>query len=85
MHTWRERLAKIKAGTIVILKAAPTYLTGAAVVLTVFHEEIAGLLPESQETLGSYVTLVVAWLGAATQIIRRVTPVAPAERGILEQ
>ena len=81
----REKLKTLVAQIKVIIEAAPTYFTGAAVVLTIFHEEIAGLLPEQAEALGSFVTLAVAWLGAATQIIRRVTPVPVAERGILEQ
>lgn len=80
-----ERLRQFWAKVVVVLRAAPTWLTAAAVVLTTSAEEIGGLLPDGGEALGQLVVRVVAWIGAAIVIIRRVTPVAPDERGLLPQ
>lgn len=67
----------------VVASAAVTYLTAAAVLITVAHEEIAGLLPEGQaEDVGRWVVVLLGWLAAAVTIIRRVTPVDPTERGL---
>lgn len=79
-----DRLRRLAAQAKVILKAAPTWLTAAAVVLTVLNDEIGGLLPEgAAETFGTIVVTAGAWIGAAINIIRRVTPVLPEERGVL--
>lgn len=68
----------------VVWRAAPTWLTGASVVVGVVAEEIADVLPAgAAEDVGHVALVVVAWLGAAIGIIRRVTPVPPEERGIL--
>jgi hypothetical protein len=70
----------------VVLTAAPTWITAAATLVTIFSEEIGGLLPAgAAESLASAGAIVLAWLGAAINIIRRVTPVLPEERGILPQ
>lgn len=78
----REILARVR----VVLTAAPTYITLAATLITVFAEEIGALLPEgAAASVGSAVTVLLSWLGAAINIIRRVTPVLPDERGLLPQ
>lgn len=74
----------ITARAQVILRAAPTWIGGAAIVVTVAADEVAKVLPtHAAETVGSVAVQVLAWLGAAVAIIRRVTPVRPEERGIL--
>lgn len=74
-----ETIARIK----VVLSAAVTWITLAIAVLTIFSEEIAALLPEGSEDISAFILKVVAWLGGAVTIIRRVSPVLPSERGIL--
>lgn len=68
----------------VVATTAVTYLTAVAVLITAAHEEIAGLLPEgTAEDVAGYVVIALGWIGAAIAIIRRVTPVDPANRGLL--
>lgn len=79
---FRKVLARIR----VVLTAAPTYLTALAVILTIFADEITELLPEGPAgQLSDWVVIVTGWLTAAVNIIRRVTPVIPDERGLLEK
>lgn len=59
----------------VLLSAAPTYLIIISGVLTALAEE----LPDAPR----WIVTVAAWLATAVLIIRRVTPVPPAERGLL--
>lgn len=76
--------AWLKARAAVVAKAAPTWLTGLSVVLTIVSEELAEVLPAgAAETVGRLVILATAWIGAAVSIIRRVTPVPTDERGIM--
>lgn len=68
----------------VVLRAAPTWLTAAGAAVAYFHENIVGLLPPAWQ--GDATDLAVSLAGAiaaATAIIRRVTPVDTAERGVL--
>lgn len=66
----------------VVLSAAVTYLTVAAVVIGIFAEEIGNVfnLPDS---VSNIVVGVLGAIGVAIAIIRRVTPVLPSQRGIL--
>lgn len=73
MNPIDKTLARLK----VILTAAVTYLVLAATVLTIVSES----LPAAPGTIAK----VLAWLGTAVLIIRRVTPVLPDERGVLPQ
>lgn len=67
----------------VILKSAVTYLVLAATVLGIFNEELANVtyLPD---WVGQVLTAVISVIGVAILIIRRVEPVIPARRGIIE-
>lgn len=68
----------------VVLTAAPTYLVGASAVVTIVADEVAKVLPAGQATtVGAVTVRVVAILGAAVAIVRRVTPVVDGERGLL--
>lgn len=68
----------------VILGAAVTWLTAAGLILTIFAEEIASVAPAgAAEDVTVWLVRIVAWIGAAVTIIRRVTPVLPEERGVL--
>lgn len=75
------------ARTRVVLTALPTYLVAAAVILTIVSEDVAQLLPMvpagTAETVARWLVAAAGSLTAAVSIIRRVTPVLPAERGIL--
>lgn len=77
----KNLLQKIK----VVLTAAPTYMTAAAVVVTEVSSEVAQLLPEQAEEIGAVSFTVVAWITASVRIVRRVTPVLPEARGLLPQ
>lgn len=68
----------------VVAQAAVTWLVFISVVLTFAASEIADVVPgETGEEIVTWILRVVAWIGVAVGIIRRVTPVAPDERGIL--
>ena len=68
---------------LTLIKALPTWLTAAAAVIAIFSEEIVDLLPESwQGGFSQGVLVVLAILAAAVNIVRRVTPVVSAERGL---
>lgn len=68
----------------VVLTALPTYLTAATAVVVIAREEIVGVLPEAwQGDASEIIVTVLAVLAAATNVIRRVTPVLPADRGLL--
>lgn len=74
-------LASVK----VILRAAPTYLVAIGAVLTILVDELTGYaaVPAVEwvlRVLGILATIV----GVAVSIIRRVEPVIPERRGVLE-
>lgn len=77
-------MSKLAARILVVLKAAPTYLVAAGAVVTIVADELAKALPNGWQDnavqIGGAVAGVIA---AATAIIRRVTPVVEAERGLL--
>lgn len=76
-------MTKFLARVRVVLTAAPTYITTVAMVATVASEEIARAFPAAAEPVGRVAVVVAAVAGAAVAIIRRVTPVLPAARGLL--
>lgn len=70
-------MARFYARVLVVLKAAPTWLVALSTVVTIVASEVD--IPAVAE----WSVKVVGWLGVAVAIIRRVTPVLPAERGLL--
>lgn len=66
----------------VVLRAAPTWLTAAAVILTAAAHEISTLAPSGGEDVVRWLVTAAAWLTSAVAIIRRVTPVPAAQRGL---
>lgn len=68
----------------VLLTAAPTYLAGAAVVVAAVSDEVAKAVPDGwQDNVVAIGAPVLAALAAVTAIVRRVTPVFGAARGLL--
>lgn len=67
----------------VVLRAAPTWLTAVSVVLTAAAHEISTVAPSGSEDVVRWLLTAAAWLASAVSIIRRVTPVAAGERGVL--
>jgi hypothetical protein len=67
----------------VLLGAAVTWMVALASGLTLAAGEIAQAAPEGSEGTVAVILRVVAWLGTAVLIVRRVTPVLPAARGLL--
>lgn len=75
---------KLGPRILVILKAAPTWLVAASTAITIFAEEIVAILPDSWDpVVVRWSAIAVGFLTAVINIIRRVSPVLPAERGIL--
>lgn len=73
-------IARIK----VVLTAAVTWLVAASLVVTIVSSELADVLSDgTAETVAAVSLKIVAWLGAAVSIIRRVTPVLPDQVGLL--
>jgi len=74
----------LQAKVLVVLKAAPTYLAVASVVLTVFLEELVALLPDNAAaSISAVVVTALVWIAAIVRVISRLTPVAADERGLL--
>lgn len=67
----------------VLLGAAPTWLTTAAVVVSAFNDEIGEAFPGAADEVAAVAAPVLAAIGAAIAIVRRVTPVAKDQRGLL--
>lgn len=63
----------------VLLTAAPTWITAAAAVVQILVEELGDEIP----AVAAAGTRVLAVLVAALAIVRRVSPVLKAERGLL--
>lgn len=67
----------------VVLSAAVTYITIITVAATAFVSQFGDLLPDSWHWITDWILKAVVVLAGAVAIIRRVTPVLPADRGIL--
>ena len=77
-------MTKLLARIRVLLTAAPTWLAGAAVVVGAVSDEVAKAVPDGwQDNVIAIGGPVLAVIGAATAIVRRVTPVFGADRGLL--
>jgi len=77
-------LKTLVARAKVVLTAAPTYLVAAAVLIPFVVDQLATVLPTTwSETVAQVAGKAVAVLGVAVAIIRRVTPVPAAQRGLL--
>lgn len=76
-----KHIARVK----VILTALPTWLTAIAVTITALSPLIAGMFPHDAEVIARVGVAVVAGLGSAIAIIRKVTPVLPSQVGVLPQ
>ncbi len=74
-----DLLARVR----VVLRAAPTWLTAAAVVLTAAAHEISTIAPAGGEDVVRWLVTAAGWLASAVMIIRRVTPVDASDRGLL--
>jgi hypothetical protein len=67
----------------VLLTAAPTWITTASAIVVLLSEQISTAFPDSTAVVGRWSLTVLAVLTAAANIVRRVAPVLPAERGLL--
>ena len=68
----------------VVATSAVTWISTASFVVVVLAEEISKVVaPDSAETVTRVSVRIVALLGAVVAIIRRVSPVAIADRGLL--
>ncbi|HEU5085679.1 MAG TPA: hypothetical protein VFU14_20225 [Acidimicrobiales bacterium] len=74
-----DALARVR----VVAASAVTWLVAAASAVTIVREEIVAAFPEAAEPVAAVAVPLLAGLGAAVAIIRRVTPVVPSERGVL--
>lgn len=78
-------MEKLIARVRVVITALPTYLVAIAFVVGVVRDEVAKALPDHPVTewLTWAAGIVLGVLGVAVVIIRRVTPVIAAQRGLL--
>lgn len=77
-------MSKLLARIRVLLHAAPSYLTVAAVVVTIISQELGDALPGNASTIVAKAAgAVLAVIATATAIVRRVTPVLAEDRGLL--
>ena len=79
-----DSLDEIQAKAKVVATSVVTVLSGLAVLVTSFANEIAAVAPEGWQdnVLGVGVT-VTAWLTAAVAALRKVTPVPADQVGVL--
>ena len=73
------------ARVLVVIKALPTHLVAISTAVVWIAPEITKVFPEHAETIASSALRVIAALAAAVTIIRKVTPVAPEQVGLLLQ
>lgn len=70
----------------VVAGSAVTWLTVASAAVVIVSDEVTKVLPgNAAETVAAVSVKVVAVIGAAVAIIRRVSPVLPGARGILRK
>lgn len=67
----------------VFLNSVVSWLTLATIALVAFSGQIGALFPEGGDDIATWVVRILAWISGAVLIIRRVSPVEPAERGML--
>lgn len=67
----------------VIATAAITWIQVGMAVVVWFSQDIVELLPVDQERAGAVIVKVLAICTGVITALRRVTPVPPAERGLL--
>ena len=67
----------------VLLTAAPTYISTATALVVIFRDEIGRMFPGASDEIAAWSVTVLAVLAGAANIVRRVAPVLPAERGLL--
>lgn len=74
----------LPARVAVVVKALPTYLAVASMLLTFVADEVVPLLPENIAVqVLAYVTLIGTWIAAIVSTISRLTPATPEQRGLL--
>lgn len=79
-----EPVAKIPARIGVFLNAAVSYLTLITVALVAFSGQIGAMFPgETGENVATWVVRILSWIAGTVLIIRRVSPVAVDDRGML--
>lgn len=76
-------MTKLIDRAIILMSATVTYTVAVAVGLTAAAGEIAEVGPEGGEGVVAWIVRGVAWLTSAAAIVRNVTPVPEANRGIL--
>ncbi len=77
-------MSKLLARLRVVATAAPTYLVAASTVVTIIADELGKVVTDdTAATITAWAARIVAWLGAAVLIIRRVSPVSDVGRGLL--
>lgn len=67
----------------VLLTAAVTWLQVISAAVLIGSEEIGKAIPEIDDAFAAWALRIAAVAGAVIATIRRVTPVLPAERGLL--
>lgn len=76
-------MSKLIKRAEVILGAAVSYILAAVVGLSAAAGELGELAPEGGETAVLWLVRAGAWLTGAVAVVRRVSEVAPAARGLL--
>jgi hypothetical protein len=80
----REKLSTLWAKVKVVLGAAPFWGAAAVGLLTSVQLEVVPLLPGPwQVRAGAAIATALAIVGAIVRTVARVTPVPPAQRGLL--
>jgi hypothetical protein len=83
-HLYKEDpVTNFLARARVIATSAVTYILFAQTACYVVADEVAKVAPDQAESIAEWALKAAAAGGAVVRIIRRVSPVDPAHRGIL--
>lgn len=78
-------MSKLMAKVKVVLTALPTYMTAAAIAITLIAHQLAEVLPDKAAGIVQWSAIIAGFLTTAVTVITRVTPVLPSQRGLLPQ
>jgi len=80
----REKLRKLYERAVVLLQATPAHAAAAVAFLTAVQTQLVPMLPVAWQAKAlATLATVSASLGAIVKAVAAVTPVKPAERGLL--
>jgi hypothetical protein len=85
VRTLAKDAAVLERARVLFTKSIVTYVVAAAVAVAAFNEQISSVAPDGLETPTGVGSTLVAAAAAVWAIVRNVTPVIPADRGLISK